>query len=56
MESEFRGQLPQPFTSDANATSIIPPNMNDENKEERSRYVSIILKLEVRKRRLKIYL
>ncbi|KAH7983054.1 hypothetical protein HPB52_008850 [Rhipicephalus sanguineus] len=40
IESEFRGQLPKPYASSANATRIIPTDMNDANKEERSRYLS----------------
>eukprot|EP00455_Lapot_gusevi_P029798 TRINITY_DN3193_c0_g2_i5.p1 TRINITY_DN3193_c0_g2~~TRINITY_DN3193_c0_g2_i5.p1 ORF type:complete len:209 (+),score=64.21 TRINITY_DN3193_c0_g2_i5:45-629(+) len=38
LESEFRGQLPQPFAAE-NGTSVELPNFNDLNKEERSRYV-----------------
>lgn len=37
LESGFRGQLPQQF----NETWRIPLNMNDQNLEERSRYVSL---------------
>lgn len=40
IESEFRGQLPKPYPSSTNATRIIPTDMNDANKEERSRYIS----------------
>lgn len=39
--SEFRGQLPKPFAKGPMATRIIPTDMNDQNKEEPSRYVSI---------------
>ncbi|PNF36246.1 Alpha-1,2-mannosyltransferase ALG9 [Cryptotermes secundus] len=41
LKSEFRGQLPQPYSSLPNATSIIPPYMNNENREETSRYFDI---------------
>ncbi|KAL9825860.1 alpha-1,2-mannosyltransferase ALG9 isoform 2-T2 [Geothlypis trichas] len=37
--SEFRGQLPKPFAKGPLATRIIPADMNDQNKEEPSRYV-----------------
>ncbi|XP_055675396.1 alpha-1,2-mannosyltransferase ALG9 isoform X4 [Falco peregrinus] len=37
--SEFRGQLPKPFAKGPMATRIIPTDMNDQNKEEPSRYV-----------------
>ncbi|OXB59027.1 hypothetical protein ASZ78_007655 [Callipepla squamata] len=39
--SEFRGQLPKPFAEGPMATRIIPTDMNDQNKEEPSRYVDI---------------
>ena len=39
IRSEFKGQLPQQFSSDP---SVIPDHMNDMNKEETSRYVSTI--------------
>ncbi|XP_042656399.1 alpha-1,2-mannosyltransferase ALG9 isoform X1 [Tyto alba] len=39
--SEFRGQLPKPFAKGPMATRIIPTDMNDQNKEEPSRYVDI---------------
>lgn len=39
LESDFKGQLPQPYLDHENATSIIQPNFNDMNKEEPSRYV-----------------
>lgn len=42
IESEFRGQLPQPYSEAANGTLVIPENMNDMNKEEESRYVCTI--------------
>ena len=38
IRSEFKGQLPQQYSSDP---SVIPDHMNDMNKEETSRYVSI---------------
>uniref|UniRef100_A0A1B6CT78 Mannosyltransferase n=3 Tax=Clastoptera arizonana TaxID=38151 RepID=A0A1B6CT78_9HEMI len=41
LESEFRGQLPQPYSILENGSMIVPPNMNDENREEPSRYVNI---------------
>lgn len=41
LSSEFRGQLPRPFEPYPNGTWILPPNMNDLNKEEPSRYVPI---------------
>ena len=40
IRSEFRGQLPKPYSSYSNATKMIPTEMNDMNKEEKSRYVS----------------
>ncbi|KAK8768491.1 hypothetical protein V5799_015043 [Amblyomma americanum] len=43
IESEFRGQLPKPYASGANATRIIPTDMNDANREEQSRYVNLSL-------------
>ena len=42
LKSEFRGQLPQPYSSLPHATSAIPPHMNNENREEPSRYVSVV--------------
>jgi len=42
LKSEFRGQLPQPYSFLPHATSTIPPHMNDESREEPSRYVSVI--------------
>ncbi|XP_049802016.1 alpha-1,2-mannosyltransferase ALG9 [Schistocerca nitens] len=41
LKSEFKGQLPKPYSSAHNATSIIPEFMNDMNKEEPSRYFDI---------------
>ena len=38
MESEFRGQLPQPFLRGIEGTRTIRPNFNDLNKEETDRY------------------
>lgn len=40
IQSEFRGQLPKPFSSEPWATRLIPTDMNDQNLEETSRYVS----------------
>ena len=42
LKSEFHGQLPQPYSSVPHATSAIPPHMNNQNREEPSRYVSLI--------------
>eukprot|EP00003_Mantamonas_plastica_P014416 TRINITY_DN2504_c2_g2_i2.p1 TRINITY_DN2504_c2_g2~~TRINITY_DN2504_c2_g2_i2.p1 ORF type:complete len:391 (+),score=117.40 TRINITY_DN2504_c2_g2_i2:154-1173(+) len=39
LKSGFGGQLPQEFADGPNATSIIPDNFNDMNREEPSRYV-----------------
>jgi len=41
VESSFTGQLPNRYGLGSNATWIIPPNMNDENREERSRYINV---------------
>ncbi|XP_028401447.1 alpha-1,2-mannosyltransferase ALG9-like [Dendronephthya gigantea] len=41
IRSEFRGQLPKPYSLYPNATKIIPNKMNDMNREEKSRYVPI---------------
>uniref|UniRef100_T1JLB9 Mannosyltransferase n=1 Tax=Strigamia maritima TaxID=126957 RepID=T1JLB9_STRMM len=41
IQSEFQGQLPQQYSKDRNATSIIPALMNDQNLEEISRYIDI---------------
>ncbi|XP_061754525.1 alpha-1,2-mannosyltransferase ALG9 isoform X1 [Nerophis ophidion] len=41
IQSEFKGQLPQPYASGPLATQIIPANMNDQNLEEPSRYVDV---------------
>ena len=43
IRSQFKGQLPKPYSSFPNATSIIPEHMNDMNKEEPSRYVSSLV-------------
>ena len=40
IRSEFKGQLPKPYSEFPNATTIIPEDMNDMNREEPSRYVS----------------
>ncbi|NP_001381277.1 alpha-1,2-mannosyltransferase ALG9 isoform 1 [Rattus norvegicus] len=39
--SEFRGQLPKPFAEGPLATRIVPAHMNDQNREEPSRYIDI---------------
>ncbi|XP_050777978.1 alpha-1,2-mannosyltransferase ALG9-like isoform X3 [Gopherus flavomarginatus] len=39
--SEFRGQLPKPFAKGPMATRSIPADMNDQNREEPSRYIDI---------------
>ncbi|XP_011501589.1 PREDICTED: alpha-1,2-mannosyltransferase ALG9 [Ceratosolen solmsi marchali] len=41
LKSEFKGQLPQEFSHQENATSIIPSNFNFMNAEEPSRYFDI---------------
>lgn len=41
IKSEFRGQLPKPFSLGVNATRTIPTEMNDANREEPSRYLSL---------------
>ena len=41
IKSQFAGQLPQPYQDGSDATKVIPPNMNDMNREEYSRYVSL---------------
>ncbi|EDV22011.1 uncharacterized protein TRIADDRAFT_29833 [Trichoplax adhaerens] len=41
VKSEFRGQLPKPYEAKPLATRIIPTDMNDQNKEEPSRYFKI---------------
>ena len=40
IKSQFAGQLPQQYQEGSDATKVIPPNMNDMNREEFSRYVS----------------
>ncbi|EMP35143.1 Alpha-1,2-mannosyltransferase ALG9 [Chelonia mydas] len=42
--SEFRGQLPKPFAKGPVATRIIPADMNDQNREEPTRYVNFTLR------------
>ena len=44
VKSGFRGQLPKPYSNHKNATWSILEYMNDMNKEEPSRYVSLSLK------------
>lgn len=41
IQSEFKGQLPQPYSLGPSATQMIPANMNDQNLEEPSRYVDL---------------
>ncbi|XP_028322990.1 alpha-1,2-mannosyltransferase ALG9 isoform X2 [Gouania willdenowi] len=41
IQSEFKGQLPQPYAFGPQATQMIPANMNDQNLEEPSRYVEL---------------
>ena len=41
IRSELRGQLPKPYSNTANATQMIPTNMNDMNKEKPSRFISV---------------
>ncbi|KAG5283908.1 hypothetical protein AALO_G00020880 [Alosa alosa] len=41
IQSEFRGQLPKPYSSEPWATRMIPTEMNDQNLEETSRYVDL---------------
>ncbi|XP_063235032.1 alpha-1,2-mannosyltransferase ALG9 [Bacillus rossius redtenbacheri] len=41
LKSEFRGQLPQPYSPLPNATTVIPPHMNDQNREEPTRYFDV---------------
>lgn len=40
IQSEFKGQLPQPYAPGPLATQVIPAHMNDQNLEEPTRYVS----------------
>lgn len=41
IQSEFRGQLPQPYQEGPLSTRIVPKNMNDKNSEEVSRYIQV---------------
>jgi len=41
LQSEFKGQLPKPYASGPDGTTLIPSHMNDLNKEEPERYVDI---------------
>ncbi|KAI5713928.1 hypothetical protein M8J76_008033 [Diaphorina citri] len=41
IKSEFRGQLPTYFQPHLNGTFLQPPNVNDANQEEPSRYVPL---------------
>lgn len=40
IKSEFKGQLPKPYSSGNDATKIISADFNDMNKEEPSRYIN----------------
>lgn len=42
VESEFRGQLPKPYAEVPMASRLTPTDMNDANKEELSRYISVL--------------
>lgn len=42
LRSDFKGQLPQMYSSSANATKLVRSNFNDQNLEEPSRYVKDI--------------
>lgn len=39
IQSNFTGQLPKPYSNQDNATWMIPTDMNDQNRQEMSRYV-----------------
>ncbi|MGH0144147.1 UNVERIFIED_CONTAM: hypothetical protein FKN15_002112 [Acipenser sinensis] len=52
IQSEFRGQLPKPFSKGGSPTQIIPTHMNDQNREEPSRYVSLSASLPASRLRL----
>ncbi|RLN57329.1 hypothetical protein BBJ28_00005094, partial [Nothophytophthora sp. Chile5] len=41
VKSSFAGQLPKPFEQHESGTSTIPSAMNDQNREEPSRYVDL---------------
>ncbi|XP_041749319.1 alpha-1,2-mannosyltransferase ALG9 isoform X2 [Coregonus clupeaformis] len=41
IQSEFRGQLPQPYADGPLATQTVPAHMNDQNLEEPTRYVDV---------------
>uniref|UniRef100_K3WCF1 Mannosyltransferase n=1 Tax=Globisporangium ultimum (strain ATCC 200006 / CBS 805.95 / DAOM BR144) TaxID=431595 RepID=K3WCF1_GLOUD len=41
VKSAFSGQLPKAFEQHANGTSVIPTDMNNQNREEPSRYLSV---------------
>jgi len=40
VKSEFRGQLPQPYEAEDDATKLVRTTFNDQNREEMNRYVS----------------
>jgi alpha-1,2-mannosyltransferase len=41
IKSKFSGQLPKPYAKGARATRIFPRDMNDQNREEPSRYINV---------------
>ncbi|XP_071950209.1 alpha-1,2-mannosyltransferase ALG9-like [Antedon mediterranea] len=41
IESDFKGQLPKPYSRQEDATQIIPTHMNDMNLEEPTRYIEL---------------
>ena len=41
IQSEFKGQLPQPYSPEQLATSLDRPHFNDQNLEEPTRYVKV---------------
>lgn len=43
IKSEFKGLLPGYYLAGKNATRVVRTDMNDENKEEPSRYVSELI-------------
>ena len=43
LRSHFKGLLPKPFERGANGTWVIPTEMNDQNREEPSRYVRALV-------------
>jgi alpha-1,2-mannosyltransferase len=41
LRTSFRGLLPKPYANGPEATSMIPTTMNDENREEMDRYITL---------------